>query len=918
MNKVILKKAAGISCALMIMCCAAANAGYAGFTDITSERSVYALDNISFSDNADIIADCTFSGADGQNVNGVPVYRTVQAAINAAHENDTVFVKKGNYNERVTVSKANITVVGEDSQNTRIYYSVASKDVSSMYDRNCMKIESSATGFTLANITVENTYPYTNGSDEQADAVCVRADCAVFACVRFVGFQDTLLADSGSSSAIARQYYYKCYITGNVDFIYGRARAFFDECDIVGRYTQYKKDGCFCAPRTSLENQYGFVFNKCNFKGENGVAQKSYRLGRPWGADASMTFLKCYMDASVKDECYSDMGDNLYVNARFSEYNSYGSGAAVNSTRPQLNDSQAAMYTIDNVFKAGVSTSFDYKSKLDALTQQPQATTVSQTTTQSQTQTQPQAVQTIICSPDANSSGSGTYSDPMPLKNAVESLKPGGVIWLKGGVYKFNETINIPESNSGTESAYKTISAIKGEDVVFDFSAMPVSGSNRGVVLQGSWWHWYGICIQKCGDNGMLLSGNHNIIEMCVFQNNQDTGLQISRYNSSYASVDKWPSYNYIKNCTARNNCDDATMENADGFAAKLTCGQGNLFDGCLSYNNSDDGWDLYAKTETGPIGIVTFKNCISFRNGFTEDGRGYGDCDGNGFKLGGAGVGTAHVLENCLSFENLHHGFTDNNNPLFGSLTSCTSYANSQGGSKANFQMDRCSAGKFSKLLSVAGNGKLNNDKLNGTAANSVIYNGGKYWSITSQVTIASTSAGTQITGPSSGDFINASAPPMGTDFHKIWRNSDGTINTNGFLVLKSSGSFSGTGADQSLFSVQTSTPLPVYDITPPQTTPAVTTVPVTETTTVVTTTSEQVTTTSMPEIMYGDIDKNKVVEMTDLTMLSQYLLGDIYLDETQLQAADVNGDTRVQLADLSHLKQYIMMEEVTLGPVK
>ncbi|MCD8188208.1 MAG: hypothetical protein LUD57_06325 [Ruminococcus sp.] len=34
-------------------------------------------------------------------------------------------------------------------------------------------------------------------------------------------------------------------------------------------------------------------------------------------------------------------------------------------------------------------------------------------------------------------------------------------------------------------------------------------------------------------------------------------------------------------------------MENADGFAAKLTCGEGNVFDGCMSYNNSDDGWDL-------------------------------------------------------------------------------------------------------------------------------------------------------------------------------------------------------------------------------------------------------------------------------------------------------------------------------------
>ena len=36
--------------------------------------------------------------------------------------------------------------------------------------------------------------------------------------------------------------------------------------------------------------------------------------------------------------------------------------------------------------------------------------------------------------------------------------------------------------------------------------------------------------------------------------------------------------------------------EDADGFAAKLTVGDGNVFDGCISYNNADDGWDFFAK----------------------------------------------------------------------------------------------------------------------------------------------------------------------------------------------------------------------------------------------------------------------------------------------------------------------------------
>ena len=60
----------------------------------------------------------------------------------------------------------------------------------------------------------------------------------------------------------------------------------------------------------------------------------------------------------------------------------------------------------------------------------------------------------------------------------------------------------------------------------------------------------------------------------------------------------------------------------ADGFAAKLTCGEGNRFYGCISHNNIDDGWDLYAKSVSGTIGSVTIENCVAYNNGWltTDD----------------------------------------------------------------------------------------------------------------------------------------------------------------------------------------------------------------------------------------------------------------------------------------------------------
>lgn len=397
----------------------------------------------------------------------------------------------------------------------------------------------------------------------------------------------------------------------------------------------------------------------------------------------------------------------------------------------------------------------------------------------------------IYCSPNGNGNGSSKNS-PANVLSAIKSVKAGGTIYLLDGTYYFDKTIVIDESNSGRSSAMKTIAAYPGANVKWDFSALSVSDSNRGVVLDGSYWHFYGFEIAKAGDNGMLLSGDNNKIERMLFSSNQDTGLQLSRYKTSNKNISQWPSNNLILNCTSRNNCDDKTMENADGFAAKLTCGEGNVFDGCMAYNNSDDGWDLYAKSETGPIGVVKIQNCAAFRNGYTEDGRGYGDGDGNGFKLGGGGVGTAHIVNNCLAFENLNCGFTDNNNPNLASVSNCTSVNNGIGNNgKPNFSVYRCNYCDFDNLISYYNNSSIKkaSDKYVGTYKNGIYYNSGSYYKVDSDISVSNgQKIGKKVSGPSDSDFTNTYAPGMGTDFHISYRNSDGSLNLNGLFETKGS----------------------------------------------------------------------------------------------------------------------------------
>jgi hypothetical protein len=169
--------------------------------------------------------------------------------------------------------------------------------------------------------------------------------------------------------------------------------------------------------------------------------------------------------------------------------------------------------------------------------------------------------------------------------------------------------------------------------------------------------------LMGAGDNGVYVGGNHNIIKHINIHDCKDSGLQLGRHSSSDLSLDQWPTDNLILNCTSHDN-HDPTGEDADGFACKLTTGYGNVFDGCIAYNNVDDGWDMYAKGETGPIGPVTLKNCVSFNNGMTSYGVGTPNSDGNGFKLGGEVIPVNHKVYNCIAFNNCAHGFTDNSNP--------------------------------------------------------------------------------------------------------------------------------------------------------------------------------------------------------------------------------------------------------------
>ena len=58
---------------------------------------------------------------------------------------------------------------------------------------------------------------------------------------------------------------------------------------------------------------------------------------------------------------------------------------------------------------------------------------------------------------------------------------------------------------------------------------------------------------------------------------------------------------------------------------------------------------------------------------------------------------------------------------------------------------------------------------------------------------------------------------------------------------------------------------------------------------------------------LIFGDLNEDEIVDITDIVLLRKYLLGDIQLSDWQIRAADVNSDGDVDASDLLLVMRYI-----------
>lgn len=255
-------------------------------------------------------------------------FATVQAAVDAAPEAGAVIrIRPGVYREVVHVDKPNVQMRGKGGDASKVVVAF-DNGASNTCGTSCSAtMFVTGDGFVMEGMTVANEWSKTGKPRTQGVALSITADRAVLRRVRFLGAQDTLHASSkrceaGAVCAVSRQLFEDCYVEGEVDFIFGNARAEFDRCEIHS--IAHAAGGYLTAQsRNSEGEESGYLFRDCRLTAEPGVSHVF--LGRPWRDYARVTFLNTEMGAHIAPEGWSEWHPGETERLKTVSYAEYGS-----------------------------------------------------------------------------------------------------------------------------------------------------------------------------------------------------------------------------------------------------------------------------------------------------------------------------------------------------------------------------------------------------------------------------------------------------------------------------------------------------------------------------------------------------------------------------------------------------------------
>src|ERR1041385_8143813 len=268
-------------------------------------------------------------------------------------------IKPGIYKQVLNIKASGVQLRGLGTKPEDVVLTYDNSAATAGGTTNSASVTVSGDDFYAENLTFENSYSRTRPLTQQgsqAVSIKITADRAVFRHVRFLGYQDTLYANSKRCESDAgpcqpaRQYFFECYIEGNVDFIFGDALAFFERCEIHALPHQVVY--LTAQSKHYADEKSGYVFDHCRITAASG-ASRVY-LGRPWRAFSTVVFLDTEMPAEIVPEGWHEWehdGKPSLPTSFYGEYASKGPGAKPDA-RKQLTPAEARRFELKN-FLAG-------------------------------------------------------------------------------------------------------------------------------------------------------------------------------------------------------------------------------------------------------------------------------------------------------------------------------------------------------------------------------------------------------------------------------------------------------------------------------------------------------------------------------------------------------------------------------------